>query len=321
MIDHLNKNYETVEYQEETHLRLYTDVTHSEDFPLHWHNEIEIIHVNSESLLVRCQGFDYKLQKGDTLFICPAAIHEIYNPPVGDRFYIQADMSGFTQLKELNALFSLMSPAVLVSPDLFPNIFNNINDQIKQIKQISLNATASRNSNLHTAHTAEYSEQSSYIVGTRALPFMSEIEVYSHLFQCLAMIGREIQLHSTESAISTSETPLANGQRAMQEACNFIATHFHEALTLEMVAKQIGFSKFYFERLFKQFANMTFYQYVIKCRLSYAQQLLADRSLSITDIATRSGFSGVSTFTRSFRQVTGLTPSEYRQIKEEIPQS
>ena len=63
---------------------------------------------------------------------------------------------------------------------------------------------------------------------------------------------------------------------------------------------------------------MTFYQYVTKLRLSYAQQLLGDRGLSITEIALRSGFSGGSTFTRAFRQATGLTPSEFRDINEQI---
>lgn len=150
MIDHLNGTHETVEYQKKTHLRIYTDTTYTENFPVHWHNEIEIIHIKSENLLVRCQGLDYKLQKGDTLFICPAAIHEIYNSPAGERFYIQADMSGFFQLQELNVLFSLMSPAVLISPSLFPGIYNEITDQIEQIRQFSLRGTGKPANNLNT---------------------------------------------------------------------------------------------------------------------------------------------------------------------------
>ena len=130
-----------------------------------------------------------------------------------------------------------------------------------------------------------------------------------------------MQPYNLENSPFLSGSPFANSQLAMQAACNFIAARFRESISLEMVAKQIGFSKFYFERLFKQFTNMSFYQYVIKVRLSYAQQLLADPNLSITEIALRSGFSGASSFARSFHKTTGLTPSTFRQMKQEISQS
>lgn len=308
MIDHLNGTFETVDYREKAHLRIYNDTT-PEDFPLHWHNEVEIIHVCKGSLKVRCQGIDYCLQKDDTLFICPATIHEIYNAPSGVRFYIQADMSILSHLQEINTVLSLMSPATLITPKMFPSIFEELTKQIKHIQQTCSTPYAS---------TEHDSEAIPHVDENSDLPFLGEIQIYSILLNCLFEIGKNIPEYSASSPRPTDKEALAHNPRVMQSACAYIDTHFHENLSLETVAQQIGFSKFYFERLFKQFTSMTFYQYVLKVRLSFAQQLLADHSLSINEVAIRSGFSSGSALTRSFRQVTGLSPSSFRKIKENI---
>ncbi len=309
MIDHLNGAFETVDYREKAHLRIYNnDVV--ENYPSHWHNELEIIHICEGSLKVRCQGIDYCLQKGDTLFICPAAIHEIYSAPSGIRFYIQADMSLLSRLQELSTIFSLISPAALITPSLFPSIFDKINSQIKYIQEICSTSDEEMNESADSSIP--------FIDENNVLPFLGEIKIYSILLNCLFEIGRNIPEYSDSRTITADSSSLLRNPRVMQSACNYIDTHFRENITLESVAQQIGFSKFYFERLFKQFTNMTFYQYVLKVRLSYAQQLLADRSLSINEVALRSGFSSGSALTRSFRQATGLPPSAFRQIKENI---
>ena len=61
---------------------------------------------------------------------------------------------------------------------------------------------------------------------------------------------------------------------------------------------------------------MTFYQYLIQKRISFAQELLANHSLSVTEIAFAAGFSSSSAFARAFRQSTGYAPSEFRTLNE-----
>ena len=99
-------------------------------------------------------------------------------------------------------------------------------------------------------------------------------------------------------------------------ACGYISEHFTEQITLNQVADYVGLSKFYFERVFKQFTDMTFYQYLIQKRISFAQELLANHSLSVTEIAFAAGFSSSSAFARAFRQSTGYAPSEFRTLNE-----
>jgi AraC-like DNA-binding protein len=93
---------------------------------------------------------------------------------------------------------------------------------------------------------------------------------------------------------------------------DYIDEHYMEDLNLETIAKSIGFSKFHFSRLFKQYTNFTFCDYLCYRRIKVAEELLAEPDLSITEIALQAGFPSISTFNRLFKQRKNCTPSEYR---------
>lgn len=98
------------------------------------------------------------------------------------------------------------------------------------------------------------------------------------------------------------------------EVLDYIDSHYTEELTLDNIADFSGFSKYHFTRLFKQYTDSTFYDYLIYRRIKAAEELLANPELSITEIALQSGFSSISTFNRIFKQKKGCTPSEYRSL-------
>lgn len=309
MILHLDGGYETVQYRQKSHLRLYYNNT-SEHFPPHWHNDIEIINVLKGKLVVRCLANSYTIHEGEILIICPTSIHEIFDEPSGVRFYIQANMSGFQFLSEMDTAYSIMNPAVLITKEQFPDIYDRIAADIDSIRQIYHPENDSNENSDSAAQDLQSVERT-------ALPFMAETQIYALLLDILSVVAVECRGQNGD-ADSDIHPASSRNQRAMQDACKYISIHFSEPISLESVAEHEGFSKYHFERIFKQFTGMTFYQYVTKLRLSYAQQLLGDRGLAITEIALRSGFSGGSTFTRAFRQATGLTPSEFRDINEQI---
>ena len=96
------------------------------------------------------------------------------------------------------------------------------------------------------------------------------------------------------------------------EVMEFIDTHYMDDLELDNIAASIGFSKYHFSRLFKQYTNYTFCNYLTRRRLLAAKALLEQPNLSITEIALQSGFPSISTFNRAFKQQNNCTPSEYR---------
>ena len=103
--------------------------------------------------------------------------------------------------------------------------------------------------------------------------------------------------------------------RKFHEVIAFIDEHYAEDICLEEIAHSIGFSKYHFSRLFKQYTNYTFCDYLNFRRVKAAENLLAQKKLPVTEIALCSGFSSISTFNRLFRQFNGCSPSEYRAQK------
>jgi transcriptional regulator GlxA family with amidase domain len=84
-------------------------------------------------------------------------------------------------------------------------------------------------------------------------------------------------------------------------------------LDLKMLSKESGYSKNHFLRMFRAATGYTPYQYVLHSRVKRAQVLLKDKSMRLIDIALACGFSSHAQFSWRFRQVMGISPSEYRR--------
>ena len=97
----------------------------------------------------------------------------------------------------------------------------------------------------------------------------------------------------------------------LKRAIAYIQAHLAENISLDAMATQIGLSRFYFCRLFKQSTGLTPHQYLIKCRIDRAKALLKERNLSISDVAFEVGFSNQSHFTKHFKRLTGTTPKKF----------
>ena len=89
--------------------------------------------------------------------------------------------------------------------------------------------------------------------------------------------------------------------------------HCTEDLSLEALADMTGFSKSHFIRLFKEFAGVSYYEYLTKRRLLNAELLLDNPECSIADIAMQSGFNSLATFNRVFKASHNCTPTDYRK--------
>jgi AraC-like DNA-binding protein len=130
----------------------------------------------------------------------------------------------------------------------------------------------------------------------------------------LSFAGRFVELASG-SQQSAVEKVGVERRRAVQAAL-FIEEHSHEALSLEAVAKQARCSHFHFLRLFAAVVGVTPHQYLLRCRLRRAAELLADDAQPITDIALAVGFNDLSNFVRTFRRASGVSPRAFRQASK-----
>ncbi len=99
---------------------------------------------------------------------------------------------------------------------------------------------------------------------------------------------------------------------------SIIATYINARLTrtripLSELAQLVGLSEFHFARRFKASTQLSPHQFVLRCRLERARELLSADHHSLADIAQQVGFADHSHLTRMFKQTYGVTPSEYRK--------
>ena len=103
-----------------------------------------------------------------------------------------------------------------------------------------------------------------------------------------------------------------NVQKIVDEIDVCIKNQNDEALTLEYLADNLGYSEFYISRKFKEISGMQFRDYLRYRRLAFALKEVRDTEKGILDIALNYGFSSHEAFTRAFKEAYGVTPSEYR---------
>ena len=92
----------------------------------------------------------------------------------------------------------------------------------------------------------------------------------------------------------------------------YIESHYMEDISLQDAAAQLNYSDAYFCKFFKQNFDKNFIMYLSELRVEKAKELLADMTVNIKEISQRVGFRDSGYFTKVFKRVTGVTPSEYR---------
>lgn len=92
----------------------------------------------------------------------------------------------------------------------------------------------------------------------------------------------------------------------------YIDENFREISSASEVAAHFFYSREYVSRLFRKHFNTTISEYIKARRISYCQSLI-ERGCAISTACYQCGFENMSTFIRSFRSITGMTPSEYRK--------
>lgn len=85
-------------------------------------------------------------------------------------------------------------------------------------------------------------------------------------------------------------------------------------LTLNTIAKQVGYTPNYCDSLFKKETGVSIINYLIMERIAEAKRLLDEKILSLKDIADSVGFKDYNYFSRTFKKLSGISPTEYRSL-------
>lgn len=264
-------------------------------YPLHWHNEIELILVINGHLTITLNKTPLPASKGDIILILPGMLHaidrsqnhtaEYYNIVFDLNLLGQDTPSDFCfsnyispYQKEFISLPSIISPDHTVYPELFQSL----------TKLIELRSF------IHSGN---------------------ELYIKSLLFYIFWLL----------KPLQCQTQPLPQNQyhnlqiQKMKDFLLFIHTNYASPITLKQAADFCGYSISYFSKFFKSFTGMTFIEYLNNYRLKKAGELLLTTSMSIIEISEITGFENHSYFIRLFRKHYQTTPKQYQKQNRQNP--
>jgi AraC-like DNA-binding protein len=98
----------------------------------------------------------------------------------------------------------------------------------------------------------------------------------------------------------------------LDQILEWIQRHIAEPITQEQAAAEVAMSPAAFSRWFKKCVGCVFHWHLNKLRVARVCARLSSGQDSITEAAFQSGYNNLANFNRRFREITGLTPSEFR---------
>lgn len=133
--------------------------------------------------------------------------------------------------------------------------------------------------------------------------YMSMEDVFSGLKQDLYQL-----FHKHE------ENKKMADNKPIRMAKQYINENYNAELSLEGVSSYIGFNPAYFSYLFKKETGKNFMEYVMEIRIQNAKQFLIQTDKDLSDIAMEVGYMDLKYFSKLFKKITGLNPSEFRKL-------
>jgi len=101
-------------------------------------------------------------------------------------------------------------------------------------------------------------------------------------------------------------------------AVKFMHDEFGRSPTLDEIAAKAHLSPFHFHRRFTDLLGQTPKHFLLACQIHRAKELLVERKKELAEIAKECGFAHQSHFTSRFKQATGLTPTRWRRLANDL---
>lgn len=100
----------------------------------------------------------------------------------------------------------------------------------------------------------------------------------------------------------------------IEKANSYIENNYSGNISLELVAREVNLSSYYFSRFYKDETGINFIDKLSNVRIEKAKELLSNEDLSIKDVSYKVGFTDPNYFSKAFKKITGVTASDYRKL-------
>lgn len=244
-------------------------------YPMHWHNNIEIILVLSGEIKARVNNVEHIVYPGEILFVNSSELHETES----------------NNKNEIEAITILLSYEFMKK--YYPEIdsyYFNIDEREEYSKEIKT---------LMIKCAEEYKKKGQ----------LYELKVSMLLMELFKILIENCKIkREKKNVVIQEEKSIENVKKAIA----FMEDNYELNLCLNDIAYEIGMAPTYFERFFKKNTGETFYSYLNKIRLYYSYKELINTEYSITEIALNNGFANVKSFIEVFKKEYNMTPGKYR---------
>ncbi len=118
--------------------------------------------------------------------------------------------------------------------------------------------------------------------------------------------------HHTTSNFAQFPMPSHPSKRQFRKVIEYMQANIHKQLDLMEIAAFFNTTSYELTLLFLDITGLTPYQYLMRCRIERAKQLLTSKQLSTKEIAAQIGFATLHQFNSQFLQLVGVSPNVYR---------
>lgn len=143
--------------------------------------------------------------------------------------------------------------------------------------------------------------------------YIQQVETMKEVLPIMTL--SEAMLYDFTTRVS-SHNRTRRYSKMVNDCCNFINEHARENLRVHEVAAFTGFNADYVSKKFKEETGRSIGDYIREAKISEAKSLLKYSDLSLAEISEVLSFSSQSFFTAVFKQVTGVTPKQFRENVE-----
>ena len=126
----------------------------------------------------------------------------------------------------------------------------------------------------------------------------------------IASLMEAISILDDASEVS-SFTPAGSPQQRMEKIRIYVSCNFARKILLEDIAAHVGMNRSAFCSFFKQQTGKTFITWLNEYRIEKACEMLSTGDIRVGEVAVAVGFESIPHFTRTFRQLKGMSPTQW----------
>lgn len=254
-------------------------------YPIHWHEEMEIIKVQSGCGLFCVDGARYEAGAGDMLILRPFVMHSINRL---DDNNMEMDAIVF------NLRLLETGEADLCTLKYFAPLLND--------KHAVPVIVRPRDSWYHP-----FDQSMTSILMCDTSNEGAELDIKANLYWMFFHLYNNRLMNVTPNIAEDKQ------QYTVRRALEYIRAEYMNDISVEKIAKHCGYSEFYMMKLFKKYTGESCVDYLNNYRLTVAGRQLRDTDDDIASVAYAVGFNNVSYFNRLFKRQYGMTPKDFRK--------